>query len=374
MPDFSFFELLSIIFLTQSGLYLFFLAKQLRVNFKLSDVFLFSFILVSTLIIINLFIRLRWLEGVVNVYYEGVALLAPLQFLYIESIINKEFKIDYRTLLKHSIGFFLIVGVRLVSIGIYNDPITLLNGKVFAFALSVFIYGYLISSILSIKKYHKIILSVQSNFGENHLKWLRHELMLLGILFAILGVEAIAPYLNIENIYETMIVVIFVDLLFLINVLTFRSLRSPFVADGISKEDHKLYPRIEKYASSSLTSEESRIKFKKVTTFFEEEKPYKNYNLSLSELAKSLDFSPVMISQIINQNSKMNFNDFVNHYRIEEAKRLLDKEDPELLIKEVMYESGFQSTSTFNSSFKKIMRCSPSAYRKQMKKGPKKNK
>ncbi|REC73960.1 AraC family transcriptional regulator [Chryseobacterium rhizosphaerae] len=101
----------------------------------------------------------------------------------------------------------------------------------------------------------------------------------------------------------------------------------------------------------------------KINLLFETRKIYTNPDLTLSILAKELNIRPQLLSQFINDNLNKSFAQFINEYRIEEAKRLL-KESAQLKIDAVGFESGFNSSSTFYSSFKKITGMTPSNYQK----------
>ncbi|MFH7001399.1 helix-turn-helix domain-containing protein [Flavobacterium bizetiae] len=102
---------------------------------------------------------------------------------------------------------------------------------------------------------------------------------------------------------------------------------------------------------------------KQINTLFETRKIYTNPELTLSILAKELNIRPQLLSQFINDNLNKSFTQFINEYRIDEAKRLL-KESTQFKIDAVGFESGFNSTSTFYSSFKKITGTTPSNYQK----------
>lgn len=101
----------------------------------------------------------------------------------------------------------------------------------------------------------------------------------------------------------------------------------------------------------------------KINILFETRKIYTNPDLTLSILAKELNIRPQLLSQFINDNLNKSFTQFINEYRIDEAKRLL-KENTQLKIDAVGFESGFNSSSTFYSSFKKITGMTPSNYQK----------
>ncbi len=95
-----------------------------------------------------------------------------------------------------------------------------------------------------------------------------------------------------------------------------------------------------------------------------EDKLYKKPDLKISDLSEALGESGRTISILINTFYKGNFYDFINFYRIEEAKSLLKNGNNDMTILTILYESGFNSKSVFNAVFKKMEGQTPSAYRK----------
>ena len=95
------------------------------------------------------------------------------------------------------------------------------------------------------------------------------------------------------------------------------------------------------------------------------EKPYLDGDLTLQKLAKTLAISPHHLSQTINEQLQQNFIDFINSYRIEEAKRMLvDPARKHYSVLAVSEEVGFNSKSAFNTAFKKHANMTPSEFRK----------
>jgi len=93
----------------------------------------------------------------------------------------------------------------------------------------------------------------------------------------------------------------------------------------------------------------------KLLTLMEQEQPWLEPELTLTELAQRLRTNPGLLSRVINAGCGQNFNDFVNTYRVAEARRKL--QDPRLAhysLVGVALESGFNSKSTFNRVFKKL--------------------
>lgn len=123
---------------------------------------------------------------------------------------------------------------------------------------------------------------------------------------------------------------------------------------------------LDKYGSSNLDRTTSNMLFQKIRKIFSEEHFFLEEDLSLDTVAKKLTVSPREISQVINENGQHNFHEFVNHYRIEMAKKLLvDTKYMNKKIATIAYDSGFGTVTSFNVVFKKKTKLSPSAYRKQ---------
>jgi AraC-like DNA-binding protein len=98
--------------------------------------------------------------------------------------------------------------------------------------------------------------------------------------------------------------------------------------------------------------------------FFKDKKPWLDPHLTILEVAKQIGTNRSYISNIINDNIGVNFNQFVNDYRVNEAKILL-KQTPELSISEISELAGFGSVSSFLRIFKKIENCTPTEFRKK---------
>ncbi|MGK0386909.1 MAG: AraC-like DNA-binding protein [Patiriisocius sp.] len=109
--------------------------------------------------------------------------------------------------------------------------------------------------------------------------------------------------------------------------------------------------------------------FNEIATLIIDEKLYIESDVSLSKLAKLIGQSTQKTSSVINQYAKRNFNDFINYYRIQDAKKLLSNTESEkFTISSIAYDIGFSSLSSFNSAFKKFENTTPSLYRKSQNK------
>jgi AraC-like DNA-binding protein len=61
---------------------------------------------------------------------------------------------------------------------------------------------------------------------------------------------------------------------------------------------------------------------------------------------------------------RLNLIDYINRCRVEQAKQMLLKQDAR--VSEVAFETGYQSLSQFNRSFRNIMGESPTEYRRRL--------
>ncbi len=118
----------------------------------------------------------------------------------------------------------------------------------------------------------------------------------------------------------------------------------------------------EKYKNKeldTLTLEEIQQKI----LLIREKELFLNPNLTLDETAKEMKISKHLLSQYLNEKLGKSFTHFINEYRIEKAKELLDHKN-NFTIEGLGYDSGFNSKSTFFTTFKKITGKTPSEYQK----------
>ncbi|MEZ4857244.1 MAG: AraC family transcriptional regulator [Flavobacteriaceae bacterium] len=96
------------------------------------------------------------------------------------------------------------------------------------------------------------------------------------------------------------------------------------------------------------------------------DKLYIDPSISLSSVAECFELSEGYLSRLINKNTGLNFPNYINNLRVNEAQRLLkDPSYQNYTIVAIGLESGFNSRSAFYSSFKNHTGVIPSEYRKQ---------
>ncbi|MEM1180459.1 MAG: AraC family transcriptional regulator [Acidobacteriota bacterium] len=119
-----------------------------------------------------------------------------------------------------------------------------------------------------------------------------------------------------------------------------------------------------KYARQNLDGEARRALLQRIQTHMEKDRPHLDGELALADLAEAVEIPKHHFSMAINIELGQNFFQFVNGYRVAEARRLLA--DPSLADENVLsiaFRAGFQSKAAFNKVFKKTTGQTPGQYR-----------
>ncbi len=152
--------------------------------------------------------------------------------------------------------------------------------------------------------------------------------------------------------------------LYYVATLVFSLVFYALVIFLLSKKNRKIiFEEVpEKYSSKKIDSGEVDKLTVKLNKLMNEEKIYKNANLKLKELSKELEVTPHKLSQLLNDNMGKSFAQYINQFKIEEAKKLL-RENKSFTLEAIGYESGFSSKSSFYATFKKMVGKTPSEYK-----------
>lgn len=144
---------------------------------------------------------------------------------------------------------------------------------------------------------------------------------------------------------------------------------------GIISERKKIRQYLEK--NNPLRTDNTNINLEKSNTtdqyigmlekLLVNDKIYLDSNLTLENVSELLHLSPSYLSRIIHNDMKTSFPDYLNSFRIEEAKSyLINPEFSNYTIIAIGLEAGFNSKSSFYNVFKKATGKTPLAYKKEM--------
>ena len=207
---------------------------------------------------------------------------------------------------------------------------------------------------------------IRNNFSNDegiNLKWLRNCIVGIALVFISATIvfslrEGLGIPFSFDADYIFYLIIIF--LIFYIGYFGIKQ-------ENIFTNNTQIVnnnPESVKYKNSGLKDEAAIELHKKLLHTMETDKPFLDPKLSLSCLSENLNVTPNQLSQVINQYEKVNFNDFVNSYRVEEFIRKAAK-NKNYSILALALDSGFNSKSSFNNVFKKHKGITPSAYLSQ---------
>ncbi len=128
----------------------------------------------------------------------------------------------------------------------------------------------------------------------------------------------------------------------------------------VTQIQNSLKPGVEIHDKESLESRPYDQLSVQLEELMVSKKPYLNKILTLNDLAALLHTNHTYLSALINQNYRINFNDYINQLRVRESCILISMvENQNLSIDHLANLSGFNSKSTFYSAFKKFTGMSP---------------
>ena len=119
----------------------------------------------------------------------------------------------------------------------------------------------------------------------------------------------------------------------------------------------------EKYKHSQIKGVDLERVSQRLDDIMSREKAYREDDLALAGLAERVGLTPHQLSEYFNNHLKVNFAAYVNGFRVREAAELLLRE-PDRTVLSIAYETGFNSKSNFNTAFARVMKISPTLYRK----------
>ncbi len=124
------------------------------------------------------------------------------------------------------------------------------------------------------------------------------------------------------------------------------------------------YNPSKKHQNIKLSERELNARVKQLNLLMQEQKLFLDPNCTLNKVGKALKLPSYLVSYIVNNGIGKSFPDFLNGYRIEEAKqKLLHPDYAHIKIANIAYDCGFNSLSSFNSFFKKTENTTPSKFR-----------
>jgi AraC-like DNA-binding protein len=279
-----------------------------------------------------------------------IFLAAPILYIHFNTLFERNYKL-LRQIPVHALPFLIVF-----SYIIYQTFIQRITGLVFypraIFLISLLFIQNIIYYYIIYKKLKRI---PYGNGNKPKLSVYRFLILSAMILFSLELIIFVS-----WNLMEHLAICIYITgILFaaafiIINSLVIFSLINPDIMLGA-----------EKYTGYMISDEELDKSMVAIENHIDNNKIFLDPLISLERLSKNLRIPEKKLSQIINQASGLNFNDFINKYRILYAKKLIENCKDKKVI-EIAFECGFNSKSTFNTAFKRHIGYTPTQYKENL--------
>jgi len=296
--------------------------------------------------------------------------LGPLIYLYVVKTTRPEHKFFWQDML-HFSPLLLELGVQVLAVkeslgtgaATYDTLICKELNPVLQLLAVISVITYLYLSRGLIRDFHWRLNAHSIDRPKYQLRWLRRLLKRFG-LFWLLWIPFMAvDYFYYHNHPGTYV---YYPLYLLLAVMMIWIAAAAFLRPDIGT------PAPAAPVSRPSPPPELRQKGKWLRKAMEAGLFYRDAELSLNSLAEALDIHHHELSRIVNVALKKNFNDFINEYRIREVTRKM--QDPaydRLTLLGIAFDSGFNSKTTFNRTFRQMTGKSAAEYKNDIKKeGP----
>ncbi len=297
----------------------------------------------------------------------SIFLHGPLLFFYAHSLITKSTQIRTGQIL-HAIPF--LIGLSILFAGLVRGeeiPGSTRNILLFTKMMSLLVYALVVLKMLH--SHSNRVEDIFSNVEKKHLRWL--SILTWGVLvvWAVASSSLIVDRFTQVEIPQYGGLFTNVALSLFVFVIGFFGVNQPSIfvesPEGRIKKEQGRKGKV-KYEKSGLTIESAQLTHTRILEVMEEQKPFLEPELTLYSLSELLKIPPNHLSQAINSIEGKNFFDFINLYRINEAKKhIQSNEKDHLTLLGIAFEAGFNSKTSFNRAFKKHVGQTPSEYRKK---------
>ncbi len=300
----------------------------------------------------------------------------PFLYYYILTLVSDKKQIQKKDFL-HFVPFILF-NIYLLIASFYPATSVKLNIEKLSFDNNpplLFLFFLIITALsgtvyflVTIKLFRKLDINIFNNFSNSkdvNLNWLRKLVFIFGIVWTTLITITV-----IHHVFGMFSMVFCTDGLFLslsvfVILIGYYGLKQKviFFAESIIVSGDSMEVQ-SKYSASRLKDSDAKLYVEKINYHMKLSKPYLNPDLTLLQLASDLGITPHVLSQIINDQYKLNFFDFVNQYRVQEFKEaVVNPKNKNYSLLGIAFECGFNSKSAFNRMFKKSTGLTPSQFK-----------
>lgn len=295
--------------------------------------------------------------------FAALMLKGPAIYLYVSALTQQHLRLQWR----HALHLLpaLVMALFILAFDLSSDDLRRIptSGQGFperivdlVWDLSTLVpLGYALAAVLMIRRYCGQLEDEYSHFSTVELSWLNALTLcvlaswgwtLVVHVVAKFSSDEIADHLGIADNYVSFVLI------------------NAFFAYTLTYAHQLLVTKPERNRESP-GDEPSEAAINSVRRAMDEEKLHLKKNLNLEQFSERVKLPAKEVSAVINKHFGTNFFEFINSYRVEEAKALLaDESKAEMTVLDILLESGFNSKSAFHRFFSRLVGVSPSEYRK----------
>jgi len=344
--------------------------------------FLVTYLLVMIAQVLLKVMSKVWLmENIVPYYllsYKLPLLYGPLIYLFTKNILNQR--------RSRSVGDALhFIPFAFIAVFIFSAAPYFLPGWIqFLFygvsggliqVISLIVYHYF--ALAEWKQHFVRMKDYFSNTGQLRMQWLRKFIVTSFFVCAVISLLLYFMY----RYYPVLQFVRwgFVLLSIFIYWISYEAINKPVLFSAVINHDWQpktvpvvtippkliIHKRAEKYANTGLKDEDASRILTALEQLMQEQKIFLDPEITIDKLSGLANTNRHCLSQVLNERAGQSFYDYINQYRVNEAKRLLlDPGYSNQKIASVAYDAGFNSLSAFNEVFKKMTGTTPSQFKK----------
>ncbi len=299
----------------------------------------------------------------------------PVLYLYIKSVCYSDFKLKPKHLI-HCAPFVLgnLLFLRRFYLVDTVDKINFLQQYKHMFEIQLnhvifhlqFIY-YIIIIFLTLRKVKKIYLENYSGVSIKTYDWLFKFTATLSFIYIIALLKNIIKFSQFHIVSTYFKIGIHLLMFLLICWYLYKALNNPELFKQIDSTLKPIKNSIPQQQSNKEVLIHEQENIEKLRNYMKEQQSFLNPSLTIQNVSDEIEIPVKELSLLINHKLNKHFYDFVNSYRINYAKNLLsDSTQNKRTVLEILYDSGFNSKSSFNTAFKKETGITPTSYRKNL--------
>ena len=329
--------------------------------------------------------------GVVRVFphffgvsYQMPWVFGPLVYLYAVAASDRSWRFQRKTLLHFvpvainvlaTFPYYVMSGAEKLAMldrWMAGDiPVQLVILDPFKYVLGI---AYSIATVRYLRRHGRRIEHSYSNTERVNLRWLlglSTATFAIWLLATTLKLSSVSTRLRDEHISLAMAVLVYgIGYMGLRQPEVFRyetaEYRVPKRSDAVATAPppNEAETAASRYERSGLDDLEAARLKASLLAIMDAERPWRDSELTLADLAARLNTTPHKLSEVLNSEIGQTFYDFVNGYRVREVQRRIKAGEARALkILALALDAGFASKSTFNQAFKKHTSQTPSDFR-----------